>query len=1010
MSLLLSFPPELLHQIAYQVDDGRDLKALARVSHRFYVIVTEHIFRPTRSDVHLRWKALMWACASGSPEAVQRLHFASSSITNVDIEIGKPEPLHRMTPSVYLSIPACPVPWPNFHSTPHMHCPGYWAHGTRSCNTRVFKPLHMAAHHGQHQVVEALLQLGADPNGAASNYIDSDWPLTSIRHNKEGSYTPLHVALCRSQEEIAKSLVSSGASIYVYTDRYEMRSGPGPNRLTAFHICAANGLIATARYLIEQGYAEAIDTLDEFGFSPMMYAYRFRQDDFLAFLISRGVSMRVTPTSVGEWRWADNPSFDADSSSILHQACLEGRWSTVAQLINLGADPFETDRQGREPLLLCTIFAAALTGRGYHWDWRRWCSYRLSTRQKLIEVREVISAVKSCGLHRQVQRHSLIDAMSHALTYVMMPFVTFLVDCGFDLSTPVGYRKILLQREKKTWEEPSFPTMHPESRSFDPKSYYIDTGRYSMQLTVLDHTCFHAKENRALAPRELVKFLIGRGCLAPGDIDVHVRALKNLAAGGWYDDYRREEVQHCARLICSHLSATLPGGEDEKPRVPADLVYICFDRCLDVMVEELAKTFDFARTGYSDTELRHLFECFTATKYDDLEFNYTSLCDRQKCLKFLYQIDGNNYILQHDDSFEALCRAYLPHEKCEGALLDFIDRGGKYCFNFSDGRSALFTACDHRRLQLAKKLLDLGADPNQHVTSDEDCKNNEPACLWTKWEYNHEKLAVLRLLLERGANPFRADGENPGLGFPFKTFIEANEQKAYDYVYPELFSHLCQFSINSATEHGDLYDVLEVACAVGRYNCIQEMRATSAKTLIDAVLRDNAAVFLQKLLFNLSPMSGIAGSDSDYDTIRLVDQAIDTMSLLLSLGPAGILMSSWRLQRDQDQDQNEAPNNAFELIESLLTAPVDPHLQATPCTAAIKRQYKLHWCLEKRIKTSKGRDGTPHISILEGPIDWPDSWDIQPESCFYVSVKRWVLDWIYSPWGCDCEPPFEPDS
>ncbi|KAK6821960.1 hypothetical protein PG987_014785 [Apiospora arundinis] len=914
MSLLLVIPSELLHQIAGHLDNGRDLKAFALVSRRFYAIATEQIFRPTRSNEYLRWRALMWACSAGSPQAVHRLHLASNSIANVDIRIARFRRLRFMTPGRYLDIPAYEVVGPHTRFQTHMHGPGPLQQQCNNCSVTSWKPLHMAIYHAQPQMVETLLQLGADPNGASWQYGDSRWDLSLERGSDASRYTPLYVALCASQEEIAKLLLSNGASIHVdHHLRHERTYGPDHNRLTAFHICAVNGLVSMALFLTEQGYAYAIDTLDEFGVSPMMYAYREEQDHILIFLLSRGASTRVASTSVAYTHYGHRSFFDADAvSSVLHQACLDGRWATLVRMVKHGADPLEPDRQGRQPLLLCIIHTAAFTGRCFVGCEKR---ARPCTKRKLASLRRVLYLLKSCGIHRQAQGQTLTNAMSYALTYVMMPLVTFLIDRGFDVSTLVEHRDIALNMKRQPPERPAFPMTQPECRTFDPEPYYLDTGRHSTQLTLLDHACFYAKEFHTLGPRALVKFLIRRGCLAPGDTDFHVRALKNLAAGGWQTDDRRREVRYCSRLICAHLSATLANGESKRPWAPADLVYICFDRGLDVMLAELAKAFELNNTGYNKTELCRLFECLTDHNAPDRNTDtYEAISNRHDCLKFFYQLDGDKYILQRDDSFERLCRAYLSRPEGEQVIVDFLKRGGKHCLIFSSGISALREACENHHMKLAMKLLDRGAD---------------------------------------------------------------------------------------------LYEVLVGFCSFGQYNLIQEMRATRAKTRIDAIFRFKATGFLQKLLFNLSPMSEIAGSDADFDTIRRLDEAINTMKLLLSLGPSNILTSSCRLRSDQDEA------TVFEVIEDLLIAPPNPHQQAAPdvgqCTEEIKRQYQLHWCLEQRIKTSTTRTGKPRVSILDGQLNWPDSWSAPGESLSPYSDEVWVLGWIPSPWGCDCTPPYEPD-
>lgn len=319
---------------------------------------------------------------------------------------------------------------------------------------------------------------------------------------------------------------------------------------------------------------------------------------------------------------------------------------------------------------------------------------------------------------------------------------------------------------------------------------------------------------------------------------------------------------------------------------------------------------------------------------------------------------------------------------------------------FSNGISALFTACKSASHQLIQRLLDLGADPTQYTTTRENYENYYARDLWDGRDA--EQVALMRLLLQRGANPFRRDGEDPGLGFPFVICLDGMELRHK--FYPELFQELCRSSINDKTDDADLFDVLVRACARGRYKYILEMR-THAEARVDAVIRENAALFLQKLLLNLSPLSELEGEGAGFRTILRMDEAIDTIQLILELGPSGTLTSSWRLEKGQ-RDWT-----ALELRKALLANPVNPHLVAhAQCQTADIRRYRFHWCLSKRMVYISSPAEEQTIATLNDRITWPSQWDIGPECMYWDPEDVWNLAYIPSPWGCHCEPPYEPES
>ncbi|KAK8097147.1 hypothetical protein PG999_013091 [Apiospora kogelbergensis] len=100
----------------------------------------------------------------------------------------------------------------------------------------------------------------------------------------------------------------------------------------------------------------------------------------------------------------------------------------------------------------------------------------------------------------------------------------------------------------------------------------------------------------------------------------------------------------------------------------------------------------------------------------------------------------------------------------ELGISGYIDRGGRYCLEFQNGTTVLYNAIKEDCLQLTEILLGLGADPNRILQPEQE------GWPWPRWDLswwypNH--VAMLRLLIDKGANSFRIEGENLGLDYPF---------------------------------------------------------------------------------------------------------------------------------------------------------------------------------------------------------------------------------------------------
>ncbi|KAK8131277.1 hypothetical protein PG984_007715 [Apiospora sp. TS-2023a] len=813
------------------------------------------------------------------------------------------------------------------------------------------------------------------------------WSSTTFLSNESSSYT---TSTQDTASDDGAYWTSRGASGYVdhtiHTPYLNLH--PDRSRFTALHDCAIHGLLDTARLFLEQEHESTINKLDEFGYSPVMYAYCFGQEELFDFLLAQGASVRATTSDTltdydctAFWKKV-RPEFP----SLLHQACYDLRWEAVAKLVDHGCDLFERDRNGEQPLLLCTSrFKNTIwTESGYDLD------------EKQEELKKMTNIIELNRMHVHTDKENLNNCMKLALKVAMLPLVSLLLDGGMDSST------MLEVRESKGWGETEDTNTNNEAMP----CHYLDTGHCASEQTILDYACCHYEGRHSKQPEqsELIQLLLSRTDTHPKDLTSAVRALKNICCNQWSDcwveelhdeedydeiiqetivieDHEKEQLRRCAQSICDHLPATLE-RDAVKPRLPIDLFYICVDNGQCIILEELLEVFDLAATEYSEQELWQLFHAITNDTY--LEGDVWRPINS---LEYLFRLDRDRYLLQHPQAFERLCRCFERTAERGGlAILDYLDRGGQHCFVFQDGSHALYEASKNNWLRLAERLLDLGADPNRLIGEDDE----HSSAHWM-WCSNGHNVAMLRLFIERGAYPFRTTEEqNLGLDFPFRYCLELDTEHN-----SEFFQELCRLTLDHNTDDGDLFDILDLACTSGRLKCINEVRSRVGGR-VDAIIRDKAACFLQQLLVSMSPLGKWFHR---WNHIREVDDAIDAMRLILQLGGRGILTSSWRIKIGSQDD------TALKFLRRLLTTPPLPERQyhqwtgLHDCDWIGLQRCKVFWCLNQRIKFGSG-SSEKSMTILGGSIKWPSEWEAR-----HVSSKK--ADKVRGTFGqlriCSCE-------
>ncbi|KAK7943457.1 uncharacterized protein PG986_012570 [Apiospora aurea] len=652
------------------------------------------------------------------------------------------------------------------------------------------------------------------------------------------------------------------------------------------------GLVSTAELLINMGYGDAIDELDEYGCSPPMYAYHFDQADFLVFLLGEGASLRVAQN--------ESRPFVLWSSTLLYQACLDNRWQLVVKLVEHGTDPLLPDEDGLQPLQYC-ISGFAPISRHHITE---------IDEQGHVETQKMISIVESCKMHVGVNRKTLNTASKYAVGGGLYPFLSFLLDNGLDITT------------------------------------------------LLEDCLPQFAHSQGI--QKTISLLLSRGYINRLDKTHEVNDGLPI-------------LQHSAGIICSYIPSA-PKNESDKhhePQMPVDLLFVCLAFGRDTILEELVKVFDMNYSAYSEEEIWRLLEAMR-------QHGTSSGSRRAHCVNVLLQEGRDGRILQHNRAFETLCDIFLRrNDDGESVILDFLDRGGRYNFTFEDGSTALFAATNSGCVKLAERLLDLGHDPNKFTT-----RQLPGHCGWAFF-WDAREPTFIRLLIERGFNPLRMAEEKPGLDCLFKEFMRGDND---DFA---IFQDMCRLTLNEDTDDGDLFYLLDFACSHGYYHCIQEMRL-HAKSRVDAVIREKAALFLQKLLINMTPINDrLAGY---FRTIMDMDEAIDTIGLILRLGPRSTLNSSWRLKQGREDF------TALKVLQKLLTPPENPHTRLESswgkCEFHQRLQYRIFWCLSERISTETG-PGRLVVTILGQRIQWPEDFKGPADSPEYAEeitfTPRWRL-------------------
>lgn len=272
---------------------------------------------------------------------------------------------------------------------------------------RGYRAIHLAAQAGHRVVVEMLLERGADIDAPAHRLCHCPrlYGLLNAAESPEArdrpppKWTPLHFAICRSRPEMAKLLLSRGASHLV-----QVLGGPGDGDagaaqgVTALHDAARMGLAGVVQYLVEQGIQTDVDVRDTRTLTPLYHAYAGRRwDSTVPLLLQLGADVNV-----------DIKLFMPYTAiTPMGEACRLGHFAAADRLLDLGADAMRgftvtTTGAPLSPLHICCMPSAIPRSaplesflRIYEEEDRGLA--RIHTIQKLIEKGASVSATDCNG-------------------------------------------------------------------------------------------------------------------------------------------------------------------------------------------------------------------------------------------------------------------------------------------------------------------------------------------------------------------------------------------------------------------------------------------------------------------------------------------------------------------------------------------------------------------------------------------------------------------------------------
>ncbi|KAL8282342.1 hypothetical protein RB597_009851 [Gaeumannomyces tritici] len=478
MAPLTDLPNELIDQLCGNLDDCRDIAALALSCRATHPVANAALYR----HASMRHSyVLCWACKRGRLGTVEKLLAFGTDASgtyqqwlNTRQEVGEychqgrdlqddfdckrdsvPESFcpasvglfsNRRATDLEMFEPAVPI------GDDAPFCPSsWWDHDpqlpaisldrdqeprfrqTTEDQKSTFTPLHLAATGGHIAVARLLLDHGAHIDAPALRICKCERLLLCRRNHFHGYFvrsdgtgpppiatTPLHLALCQGQGAMAKMLLERGAAHDLDDPRWKSH---------VLHLAAAHGQIEVLKMLLAGDGIKDINIQDWNGLTPLCYAYVNRQREVLCWLLDQK---------------ADVDARLGNDITLLHLACIDGAFSIASRLVDAGADVkrpcFITNAWGPTwPLELCALAHYSKSSRAYARNNRELHRHRFEQRRLELMQRLLAAGASPHNLRRQAapetdlsNPHRGISPLSIATAQNCIPMLELLLAAGAD--------------------------------------------------------------------------------------------------------------------------------------------------------------------------------------------------------------------------------------------------------------------------------------------------------------------------------------------------------------------------------------------------------------------------------------------------------------------------------------------------------------------------------------------------------------------------------------------------
>ncbi len=318
-------------------------------------------------------------------------------------------------------------------------------------------PLHLAAMGGHVEIAELLLSHGAGLDKTAvgvcrcmratldcedrKSAAGARWAAAQADQTflaQDIPVTPLHLALCHRQQEMAIMLLQRGASPVFDKPRWKAH---------AIHTAAEHGCLDVVKLLLRGDKATNINIQDSRGLTPLYYAYSTRQRETMLWLLENK---------------ADVDAELGAGLTLLHLACLDGAFAIACRLVDAGAD---VNRLWAEsivnyvgplrPLELCCALHYTKSRRVYAagnalLHERRFERRRLELMKKLLEAGASTTPMCRDLVYQKME----ISAVSIAASHHSIPMLQLLAASGADMTQELSAIHQTIYPAFMEWGEP----------------------------------------------------------------------------------------------------------------------------------------------------------------------------------------------------------------------------------------------------------------------------------------------------------------------------------------------------------------------------------------------------------------------------------------------------------------------------------------------------------------------------------------------------------------------------